>query len=312
MISIIVPLYNEASNLEPLTDRLYRASSQWQMPYEVIFVDDGSTDNSRSILKEIHQKHPNHRYLGLSRNFGHQSALCAGLSHARGEAVVLIDADLQDPPECISLLLAKWREGYHVVYGIRQHRKENFLKRASYWIFSRLLQKIANISTPLYAGDFCVLDRRVVDHLNALPERNRFMRGLRAWVGFSQIGVTYERQARFSGERKYTFRHLLKLAIDGLINFSIRPLQWVGIIGVLVSIFSFLGLLFYVILRIFDLPFWGHSPGDVPGFITLIFVILFASGIQMLALGILGLYLGRIFEEIKQRPLYIIEKISDE
>ena len=128
MISIIVPLYNEASNLEPLTDRLYRASSQWQMPYEVIFVDDGSTDNSRSILKEIHQKHPNHRYLGLSRNFGHQSALCAGLSHARGEAVVLIDADLQDPPECISLLLAKWREGYHVVYGIRQHRKENFLK----------------------------------------------------------------------------------------------------------------------------------------------------------------------------------------
>ncbi len=270
----------------------------------------GSTDNSRAILEKIHREHPNHHYLVLSRNFGHQSALCTGLSYAKGEAIALMDADLQDPPECIARLLDKWREGYEVVYGIRQHRKENAFKRTSYWLFYRVLSKLATISTPLDAGDFCVLDRRVVDHLNALPERNRFMRGLRAWVGFSQTGVAYERQARFSG-KKYAFRHLLKLAMDGLINFSVRPLQWVGLMGVLISLVSFLGLLFYGALRIFDLPFFGRSPNDVPGFTTLIFVILFASGIQMLALGILGLYMGRIFEEIKQRPLYIIKKTSD-
>ena len=224
MISVVVPVLNEMETIPTLYDRVARAAVTWGETWELVFVDDGSTDQTYTILQDLSQRDPRVKAVSFSRNFGHQAAVSAGLRYARGDAVAIIDADLQDPPEEILRFVAKWREGYQVVYGIRSKRKEGLLKRMAYFAFYRLLARLSPIDIPVDSGDFCLLDRVVVDALNAMPERNRFVRGLRSWLGFRQIGVVYERQARISGEIKYSFRMLLNLATDGILNFSIRML----------------------------------------------------------------------------------------
>jgi polyisoprenyl-phosphate glycosyltransferase len=308
MLSVIIPTLNEEANLPSLRARLIAAAPAWQMPFEVVLVDDGSTDRTLPMLRDLHAQDPRFKYLSFSRNFGHQAAISAGLRYAAGDVAAILDADLQDPPEELSRLLAKWREGYQVVYGIRRKRKESLVKRSAYFLFYRLMAWMSSIDIPLDAGDFCIMDRVVVDHLNRLPERNRFVRGLRSWIGYRQIGVPYERQARFAGEVKYTLRKLIRLALDGIINFSYRPLEVVGAFGCLVAIGSFLGIVFFLLHRILDFKIFGYSPQDVPGFTSLILAVLFIGGVQLFTLGIFGEYIGRIFDEIKQRPHYIIQE----
>jgi len=308
MLSIVIPLFNEEANLPILHERLISASPSWELPFEVILIDDGSTDKTPFLLRELYYKDSRFKYLSFSRNFGHQTAVSAGLQHASGDVVAVMDADLQDPPEELFRFLDKWREGYQAIYGIRTKRKENILKRSTYFLFYRLLAWCSSIEIPLDSGDFCVMDRVVVDCLNAMPERNRFVRGLRSWVGYRQIGIPYERHRRFAGEVKYTFQKLMRLAFDGIINFSYRPLQITGAFGLLVCILSFSGILLYLISRALDIKIFGLSPQAVPGFTTLILAILFIGGVQLFTLGIFGEYLGRIFDEVKQRPLYIVKQ----
>jgi dolichol-phosphate mannosyltransferase len=219
-----------------------------------------------------------------------------------------MDADLQDPPEELYRFLNKWEQGYQVIYGIRTKRKENIFKRSAYHIFYRILAWCSSIDIPLDSGDFCVMDRAVVDWLNSMPERNRFVRGLRSWIGYRQIGIPYERHMRLAGEVKYTFQKLLRLAFDGIINFSYRPLQISGTFGLLVCFLSFIGIIFVVVHRILGFKIFGYSPQDVPGFTSLVLAVLFIGGVQLLTMGLFGEYLGRIFDEVKQRPLYIVKE----
>jgi polyisoprenyl-phosphate glycosyltransferase len=308
MLSIVIPIFNEEVTISTLHQRIVAAAPAWELPFEVILVDDGSTDRTLLLLRELHQADARFKYTSFSRNFGHQTAVSAGLHYATGDLVAVMDADLQDPPEELCRFIDKWREGYQVIYGIRTQRKENVLKRFAYHLFYRVLSWCSSIDIPLDSGDFCVMDRTVVDWLNAMPERNRFVRGLRSWVGYRQIGIPYERQRRFAGEVKYTVRKLFRLAFDGMINFSYRPLQLTGVFGTLVCFLSFFGIVFYLVHRLLDRKIFGLAPQDVPGFTTLILAILFLGGVQLFTLGIFGEYLGRIFDEVKQRPLYIIKE----
>lgn len=307
MISVVIPCYNEEAVLEALYCRLTQAASTWGHEYEVIVVDDGSVDGTWEKLVAIHRRDPRWRAIRFSRNFGHQTAISAGLMEVRGEAAVILDADLQDPPEVVNEFLAKWREGYQVVYGIRRRRKEGPLKKAAYFLFYRILRSIASTPIPVDSGDFCLMDRRVVDILNRMPERNRFVRGLRAWTGFRQIGVEYERQARAAGKPQYTLKKLLQLAVDGIFSFSVWPLRLATRLGLLVSTLAFLGVVFTFLQRIyadwFD-KYLGLRP--VPGFATTVIAILFLGGVQLICLGIIGEYIGRIYEEVKGRPPWII------
>ena len=308
MISIIIPVFNEQETLQVLYDRIVSASSAWNDEWELVLVDDGSVDLSFSILEKLHHRDPRVKVVSFSRNFGHQTAVSAGLAYCSGDVAIVMDADLQDPPEQVIHFLQKWREGYQVVYAIRQKRKEKWFKRIAYFCFYRTLAWLSSISIPLDSGDFCVMDRVIVDHLNAMPERNRFVRGLRAWIGYSQIGIPYERSARLAGEVKYTFRKLMRLALDGLINFSYRPLQVVGVFGLVVAGLSFIASILILLARIFNLEFLGYRMGDAPGYASLMLAILFIGGVQLISMGILGEYLGRVFDEVKQRPLYIVAK----
>lgn len=310
LISVVIPVLNESQTIQHLVRRLAEASGSWNCDYEIIFIDDGSTDNTLEMIKEMHSVNPRVKYLSFSRNFGQQTAVSAGLEVSAGDAVVIMDADLQDPPEEIQKFIDKWKDGYDVVYGIRHNRKEGLAKKMAYWLFYRTLNKLASIRIPLDAGDFSLISRPVVNHLNALPERNRFVRGLRSWVGFRQTGVLYERAVRYEGDAKYGVRKLVRLALDGIFSFSHRPLKIIGSFGFIVSILSFAGLVFYFVLRIFDIPFLGLSPKDVPGFTSIVLILLFVSGVQILALGIFGEYLGRIFDEVKRRPQYIVKESS--
>ncbi|MCE9591585.1 MAG: glycosyltransferase family 2 protein [Planctomycetes bacterium] len=307
MISVIAPVFNEEENLPTLYARVAAAAATWGEEWELLIIDDGSRDRSFEVIRGLHEKDPHVRALRFSRNFGHQTAVSAGLSYASGDAVAVIDADLQDPPEIIKMFLDKWREGYDVVYAVRTHRKENAFKRAAYWTFYRLLAHLSTIQIPLDSGDFCVMSRRMVDALNALPERNRFVRGLRTWVGFRQIGVSYERAARAGGETKYTFAKLLRLAMDGIINFSYKPLQLASGLGFLVAVFSIVGIIVAIASKVFGFRILvGHS-GEVPGWTSLMLAILFLGGVQLFSLGVLGEYIARIFDEVKQRPNFIVE-----
>ena len=308
MLSIVIPVFNEEDNIPKLYDRIVSASSTWNLPFEVIFVDDGSADRTLFLLRKLYQKDSHFKYISFSRNFGHQTAVSAGLRYTKGNVVAVMDADLQDPPEELHRFLDQWRQGYQVIYGIRTKRKENIFKRSAYYLFYRILAWCSTIDIPLDSGDFCVMDRVVVDWLNTMPERNRFVRGLRSWIGYRQIGIPYERHRRLAGEVKYTFRKLLRLAFDGVINFSYRPLQISGTFGLLVCLSSFAGIVFFVIHRILNFKIFGYSPQDVPGFTSLILAILFIGGVQLLTMGLFGEYLGRIFDEVKQRPLYIVKE----
>ncbi len=299
VFSVVLPVFNERENLSELQRRLGAVMADLGEPFEIIYVDDGSRDGSGDLLAAIQQNDDRVRVLRLSRNFGHQAAISAGLDHAAGDAIIVLDADLQDPPEVLPILLAQWRLGFDVVYAIRQERKENFLKRSAYKIFYRLLRQVANVEIPLDAGDFCVLDRRVADVLRKMPERNRFMRGIRSWIGFRQIGVPYKRAARFAGQPKYSLFKLLRLAFDGFFSFSYVPLRLASMFGLLVSFLGFL-LSVWTVYKRFTLP---EFPS---GFATIVVGMMFLGGIQLIALGVIGEYVGRIFDEVKQRPLYII------
>jgi len=298
-VSVVIPIFNEEETLETLYQRLHGVLETIGEAYEVIFVNDGSRDGSERLLREFHRRTPAFKTINFSRNFGHQVAVTCGLDHAIGDAVVVMDGDLQDPPEVLPDLLARWREGYEVVYAVRQARKENIFKRAAYKAFYWILHRVSYLDIPLDSGDFSLIDRRVVEVLRTMPERNRFVRGLRTWAGFRQIGYEYAREARFAGESKYSLGKLLKLAFDGLVSYSYVPLRLVSNVGLLVSA-SALGYMGYLLVaRLF---------GDltIRGWTSTVVIQLFLGGVQLLSLGVIGEYIGRIFEEVKQRPHYIV------
>lgn len=309
MISIVIPIFNEEEILQQLYDRLVGAAPLWKEEYEIILVDDGSSDKSLEIMRGFVAQNPNFKVIKLSRNFGHQPAISAGIKKAKGDAVIVMDGDLQDPPEELPRFLDKWREGNHVVYAIRTKRKEGFFKKLAYKLFYRFLARVSNIDIPIDSGDFCVMDRKVVDALNiSMPENIRFVRGLRAYAGFKQVGVTYERAERAGGEVKFTFRKLVRLAIDGIFDFSTFPLRLATYLGLLISIPSFILGVFFFVHRILDFKVFGYSPQDTPGMATLAVAMFFLGGVVLVILGVIGEYLGRIYIEVKRRPYYLIEE----
>jgi len=305
MITLVIPAYNEQSVLPSLFGRLKDSLKDIDDSFEVILIDDGSTDNTWDIIADYNNKYPYIKGIRLSRNFGHQAALSAGLKYVTGDAAIVMDADLQDPPEILKAFINKWKEGYEVVYAIRQKRKESVFKKFSYFIFYRIMQKLANIKIPLDSGDFCLMDKKVIDDINSLPEYNRFVRGLRAWVGYRQIGLEYERHARAEGEPKYNIRKLMGLAINGLVSFSSLPLRLASLLGLIIAGSSFIGFLFFLVYRIFNLEFFGYNIRETPGIATIFLTILFIGGIQLITIGIIGEYLGKIYDEVKRRPPFI-------
>lgn len=306
MISIVIPCFNEQEVLPQLHARLSVVAESWGESYEVILVDDGSADATWEIIERFHEGDGRWKAIRFARNFGHQTAISAGIHHACGDCVIIMDADLQDPPEQLHRFIEKWQEGYEVVYGIRATRKENVVKRASYKAFYRVLKRLADIDIPLDSGDFCLMDRKVVDLLKAMPERHRFVRGLRSWVGFRQVGVEYARSARAAGEVKYTFRKLVNLAYDGIFSFSTAPLRLATYFGFITAFLALLGTVFTIMQRIFVEWFTEKGFPFVPGYYTTISVILFLGGVQLICIGVLGEYLGRIYDEVKGRPLWTI------
>jgi len=309
-ISVIVPCFNEEAVFRQLVRRLTAAADTWGLDYEVVCVNDGSWDRTWDLLTDQHQEDQRWRGLCFARNFGHQAAVSAGLHYCTGDAAVVIDADLQDPPEVIGRMLAKWREGFEVVYAVRTKRKDPLLKRLLAWGFYRVLARFVSFAVPRDAGDFCLLDRKVIDVLNTLPERNRYLRGLRSWCGFRQVGIEFERQARAAGSPQYTFARSLKLALDGVVSFSASPLRLATHLGFWVSSLAFLGALFTFAQKIFAKQFAriGLEPG--PGFPTVVISILFLGGVQLICLGIVGEYLGRVYDEVKGRPLWIVHETA--
>ena len=309
-LSVVVPCFNEEAVLELTHGRLLESlGADASFDLEIVYVNDGSRDRTEEMLFDLADRDARVKVVSFTRNFGHQPAVSAGLRYASGDAVAVIDADLQDPPEVILRLMEKWREGYDVVNAVRESRKEGIAKRFAYALFYRVYRWLASIDVPLDSGDFALMDRRVVEVMNALPEKNRFVRGLRSWSGFRQTGVAYERQSRAAGETKYSFRKLVGLAFDGIVNFSTAPLSLIFGMGVATAFLALLAAAAYLAWRIVDLPILGYTPGQAPGFTTLILVILFFSGVQLISIGILGEYLGRIYQETKMRPTYVVKEV---
>jgi len=301
-LSVVVPMYNEELNIDYLFERLVPVLDRLNLKYEIVCVDDGSKDNTLNYLVEHHRRNPAIKVVNLSRNFGKEIALTAGIDHATGAAVVPIDADLQDPPELIEELVAKWREGYDVVYATRRLRRgESWFKRLSANAFYQTIGRMSPVEIPRNTGDFRLLDRRVVDALKQLPERNRFMKGLFAWVGFKQTSILYDRPQRYKGVTKWNYRRLWRLAIDGITSFSFLPLKVWSYIGLSLSLLAFIYASF-LIIRTLILGI------DVPGYASLMVAVLFLGGVQLLSLGIIGEYLGRVYEEVKRRPLYLVRE----
>lgn len=300
LLSVVIPIYCEEENLPFLYSRLVAALEQTTESYEIIFVNDCSKDNSLEMLKNYNRENPKVKILSFSRNFGHQTAITAGLNFSSGQAVVIIDGDLQDPPELIPQFVEKWKDGYDVVYGIRIRRKGGIIKRCLYKLYYILLKKLSKIDIPPDSGDCCIMGRRVVNLLNKMPERNRFVRGLRSWVGFKQIGLEYVRDKRYAGKAKYTFLSLLKLGLDGIVSFSEIPLKASIFVGSIIAISSVIYSLVMVFNRI-----W-YSEIRIPGWTSIVVSITFLGGIQLIVMGLLGEYIIRIFDEVKGRPFYIL------
>lgn len=307
-ISIIIPCYNEERVLPILAERMNSLLSSWTDPYEILCVNDGSRDKTWQMLTEISAKDSRWKSICLSRNFGHQAAVSAGMALATGDCVCIIDADLQDPPEVINDFISKWKQGSDVVYGVRKSRKDSAIKMFLAWCFYRIIAKLVSIQIPPDSGDFCLLDRKVVDIMNALPEKNRYLRGLRVWCGFKHEAVEFERDARAAGEPQYTFRKSLRLAMDGIFSFSAVPLALASHAGFWISALALIGMIFTLLQRIFHEWFAtiGLQPG--PGFATIVISVLFLGGIQLICLGIIGEYLGRIYDEVKGRPVWIVSE----
>lgn len=301
-LSVIAPVYNEETGIQEFYRRLKATLLETNLSHEIIFVNDGSSDSSMSIMKKLRQADTQVKILDFSRNFGHQIAVKAGIDYARGEAVVVIDTDLQDPPEVIPDLIAKWKEGYDVVYAIRIKRQgESFFKKGTAALYYRIIRRIAHVDVPLDAGDFRLMARPVVDVLMTIGEKHPYIRGLVSWVGFRQIGIPIERQSRFAGESKYSFWKMLKLAWNGITHLSFLPLQVSTFVGIATSLVCFVWILQALTVR-----FILHSA--VPGWTSLMIAVLFLGGIQLITLGILGSYLARNYDEARPRPLYIIRR----
>lgn len=299
-ISVVVPLYNEESNIKNLFERLISVLDCLNTTYEIVCVNDGSRDNTLSCIIEHHTHHPQIKALDLSRNFGKEIALTAGIDRASGAAVIPIDADLQDPPELIHQLVAKWRQGYDIVYATRRARKgETWIKRLTATAFYKTIEKISPIPIPKNTGDFRLLDRRAVEALKQMPERTRFMKGLFTWVGFKQTSILFDRQPRYQGNTTWNYWKLWNFAIDGITSFSSLPLKVWSYIGLCVSCLSLLYASFLVIRTVI-------IGIDVPGYASLMVAILFLGGLQLITLGVVGEYLSRVYEEVKGRPLYFI------
>jgi glycosyltransferase involved in cell wall biosynthesis len=301
-ISVIIPVFNEEKNIQNLYDRLSQVMQNLSVTYELIFVNDGSQDASIGLIKVLSKKHKSVKYIDFSRNFGHQIAVTAGLDKTIGDAVVIIDADLQDPPELIAEMYQKRKEGFEVIYAKRKNRKgESFLKLWTARIFYRLLAKMTSISIPVDTGDFRMIDKKIVEVLREMPEKNKYLRGQISWVGFNQTFVEYDRQERQAGSTGYTYRKMLHFALDGITAFSDVPLKIVTYFGFIVSVIAFF-VAIYALLAKFV---WENS---VPGWTSLMIAILFIGGIQMIAVGIIGEYLSRMNHNIRNRPLYIIRE----
>jgi polyisoprenyl-phosphate glycosyltransferase len=303
--SIVVPIYNEAETISELYRRVSAVMDSLDDMAELILVNDGSDDRSLEMMRQLHQQDQRVGYINLARNFGHQIAVTAGLNFVRGRVAIVLDADLQDPPELIPVMLDRWREGFDVIYAQRlQRHQEPWFKRLCAYCFYRVLRQLADVAIPTDSGDFCALDRQVVDVLNQMPERVRYLRGLRSWVGFRQCAVTFERDPRFAGDVKYTFRKSLKLAVNGLVSFSQVPLRLSTYVGLMAAVAAIVMVLLILYWRLF-IP---NSP--LTGFTLILVAIFFLGAVQLVSIGILGEYVGRIYEEVKGRPLYTISEIA--
>jgi len=305
LVSLVVPVYNESEVIATFYERATRTLEALKnADYELVFVDDGSVDDSYRRLSGFAAINPRVRVLKLSRNFGHQIAITAGIDHAQGDCVVVIDADLQDPPEVIDSMIQRWRQGFDVVYGVRSERDgERTMKLVTAAAFYRLLSRITQIEIPADVGDFRLMSRRAVDQLKQLREKDRFVRGLVSWIGFNQTGVTYSRDKRYAGVTKYPYRKMIKFAFDGITSFSTAPLKlamWSG--------YGASALAFLYLLSVFVQKALGHT---VEGWATIMVAMLFLGGVQLVCIGILGEYLGRIFNEVKPRPMYVVEEAID-
>ena len=305
MLSIIIPVFNESAVLETLYTRLHQTASNLQQEYEYIFINDGSQDDSLEKLLAIKAADPHVKIINFSRNFGHQIAISAGLDHCKGDAAVILDADLKDPPELIPEFIKKWHEGHDVVYAIRKQRKgESLFKRIACKLFYKILRGLTNLDVPLDTGDFRLLSRRVINHLTAMEEKHRYIRGLSSWIGFKQTGIEYVRPARYAGKTKYSTGKLFTLAWEGVTSLSLKPLKMATYFGIFFSGLSiiYLGRILYV--RLF-------SDHYIQGWTSLMAVMLLLGSIQLLSLGIIGEYIGRTTEETRKRPLYIVKNVYE-
>jgi glycosyltransferase involved in cell wall biosynthesis len=300
-VSIVVPLFNEEETLPKLIKRLNVLIDKMPFSIEVVFVDDGSQDGTPKLMEKVSLEDEKFKSIFLSRNYGHQSAITAGLQNTDAEeAVMIIDADLQDPPELVEQFYDYYKQGYDVIYTIRKKRKEELIKRLAYWLYYRIFSSISNYKIPLDSGDFSLISRRVVNILNEMPEENRYIRGMRSWVGFRQIGIEYERDVRVAGDTKYSLRKLLELAFTGILNFSTFPIRFISFLGICSISISLIYLSYTLVQRLFF--------DNVPqGFTALLFIIVLFSGVQLLSLGVIGEYIIRIFFAVKDRPLFIVK-----
>jgi glycosyltransferase involved in cell wall biosynthesis len=302
--SVVIPVFNEAEVLPALYSRLTTVMAALGQPYEIVFVNDGSSDGSLTFVSQLRAHDSRVRIVSLSRNFGHQVAITAGLDYSSGAAVIVMDADLQDPPETIPALIAQWHAGYDVVFAVRGRRQgESLFKRTTAALFYRLLQRLTSTQIPLDAGDFRLMSRRAVDALKPIRERHRFVRGLVGWIGFKHTRVQYVRDARYAGETKYPVRKMVGFAMNGIASFSFMPLQLATYLGFVVSFCSFGYIVYAIELKLF-------TDRAVQGWASLMVAMLFLGGVQLISLGIIGEYIGRIYDEVKQRPLYVVDVLD--
>jgi dolichol-phosphate mannosyltransferase len=300
--SIIAPCWNEEGNLPELYRRVKEVMEQTGEVWELVLINDGSTDRTPELIRELHATDPRVHYIDFARNFGHQIAVTAGMDYAQGESVILIDSDLQDPPELILEMIQKWKEGYKVVYAVRSDRKgETWFKLFTAKLFYRLIYRITDVDIPLDTGDFRLMDRQVIEQIKEMKEHHRFIRGMTSWIGFKQTGVSYVRGERFTGETKYPLRNMVKFAITAITGFSIFPLQLATFLGFIIAMLSALFISVVIVARLSgSQAFFGQA--------TTLVMVLFLGGIQLISLGIIGEYLGRIYDEVRGRPLYIVNE----